>query len=106
VAPETAAAYLGLAIVGAGGAGRFFSHPPLIAVTRVTVELGFAALFSEAHVGSGVREDRSNRWVIAALTALGLIDAYLPAHGASFPAFTEPVREAGCDAVAVTRRLP
>jgi hypothetical protein len=73
VAPETAAAYLGLAIVGAGGAGRFFSHPPLIAVTAVTVELGFAALFSEAHVGSGVREDRSNRWVIAALTALGRI---------------------------------
>jgi protein-S-isoprenylcysteine O-methyltransferase Ste14 len=74
------AAYLGLAIAGAGGAGRFFSHPPLIAVTVVTVALGSAALFSEAHVGSGVREDRSNRWVIAALTALGLIDAYLPAY--------------------------
>ena len=74
------AAYLGLAIAGAGGARRFFSYPPLIAVTVVTIALGFAALFSEGHVGSGVKEDRSNRWVIAALTALGFIDAYLPAY--------------------------
>jgi protein-S-isoprenylcysteine O-methyltransferase Ste14 len=74
------AAYLGLAIAGAGGAGRFFSHPPLIAVTVVTIVAGFAALFSEGHVGAGVKEDRSNRWVIAALTVLGLLDAYLPAY--------------------------
>jgi protein-S-isoprenylcysteine O-methyltransferase Ste14 len=74
------AAYLGLAIAGAGGVQRFFSYPPLIAVAVVTIALGIAALFSEGHVGSGVREDRSNRWVIAALTALGLIDAYLPAY--------------------------
>ena len=74
------AAYLGLAIAGAGGARRFFSYPPLIAVAVVTIAFGIAALFSEGHIGSGVREDRSNRWVIAALTALGLIDAYLPAY--------------------------
>ena len=74
------AAYLGLAIAGAGGAERFFSYPPLIAVTVVTIALGFAALFSEGHIGSGVKEDRSNRWVIAALGVLGLIDAYLPAY--------------------------
>lgn len=74
------AVYLGLAIAGAGGARRFFSYPPLIAVFLVTIALGFAALFSEGHIGSGVREDRSNRWVIAALGALGLIDAWLPAY--------------------------
>jgi protein-S-isoprenylcysteine O-methyltransferase Ste14 len=74
------AAYLGLAIAGAGGAGRFFSYPPLIAVTVVTIALGFAALFSEGHVGPGVKEDRSNRWLVAALTALAVIDAYLPAY--------------------------
>ncbi len=45
------AAYLGLAIAGAGGAGRFFSHPPLIAVTVVTIALGFAAPFTEGHLG-------------------------------------------------------
>jgi len=74
------AAYLGLAIAGAGGAGRFFSHPPLIAVTVVTIALGFAAPFTEGHLGSGVKEDRSNRWVIAALSLLAIIDAYLPAY--------------------------
>jgi protein-S-isoprenylcysteine O-methyltransferase Ste14 len=74
------AAYLGLAIAGAGGPARFFSYPPLIAVTAVTIALGFAALFSEGHIGAGVREDRSNRWVIAALSVLGLIDAWLPAY--------------------------
>jgi hypothetical protein len=63
--------YLGLEIAGAGGAARFFSYPALIAVTLITIALGFAALFSEGHLGSGVREDRSNRWVIAALGALG-----------------------------------
>ncbi len=74
------AAYLGLAIAGEGGPSRFFSHPPLIALVVVTVALGAAALFTEGHVGSGVREDRSNRWVIAAFAVLGFADAYLPAY--------------------------
>ena len=73
-------AYLGLAIVGAGGPGRFFSYPPLIAVSVVTIALGVASLFSEGHIGSGVKEDRSNRWVVAALGVLGVLDAYLPAY--------------------------
>ena len=74
------AVYLGLAVAGAGGASRFFSHPPLIALTAITIVLGVASLFTEGHIGSGVREDRSNRWVIAALGALGFADAYLPAY--------------------------
>jgi protein-S-isoprenylcysteine O-methyltransferase Ste14 len=74
------AAYLGLAIAGAGGPERFLSYPPLIAISIVTIALGIASLFSEAHIGSGVREDRSNRWVIAALGVLGLLGAYLPAY--------------------------
>jgi protein-S-isoprenylcysteine O-methyltransferase Ste14 len=74
------AIYLGLAVAGAGGASRFFSHPPLIALTAVTIVLGVASLFTEGHIGSGVREDRSNRWVVAALGALGFADAYLPAY--------------------------
>jgi protein-S-isoprenylcysteine O-methyltransferase Ste14 len=73
-------AYLGLAIVGAGGPGRFFSYPPLTAVTLVTIALAVAGLFSEGHIGAGVKEDRSNRWVIAALGVLGVLGAYLPAY--------------------------
>jgi protein-S-isoprenylcysteine O-methyltransferase Ste14 len=73
-------AYLGLAIVGAGGAGRFFSYPPLVAVSVVTIALGVASLFSEGHIGSGVKEDRSNRWVVAVFGVLGILDAYFPAY--------------------------
>jgi protein-S-isoprenylcysteine O-methyltransferase Ste14 len=73
-------AYLGLAIIGAGGPGRFFSYPPLIAVSVVTIALGVVSLFSEGHIGSGVREDRSNRWVVAALGVLRVLDAYIPAY--------------------------
>ena len=74
------AVYLALAVAGAGGASRFFSYPPLVALTAITIVLGVASLFTEGHIGSGVREDRSNRWVIAALGALGFVDAYLPAY--------------------------
>jgi len=73
-------AYLALTIVGAGGPGRFFSYPPLIAISLVTIALGIVSLFSEGHIGSGVKEDRSNRWVIAALGVIGILGAYLPAY--------------------------
>jgi protein-S-isoprenylcysteine O-methyltransferase Ste14 len=73
-------AFLGLAIAGAGGPNRFFSHAPLVAVTAVTIAFGFVALFTEGHISAGVTEDRSNRWVIAALGALSVIDAFLPAY--------------------------
>jgi hypothetical protein len=54
------AAFLGLAIAGAGPRAVLF----LSAVDRRdpgTIALGFAGLFSERHIGSGVRGDRSNR---------------------------------------------
>ncbi len=73
-------AYLALAIAGAGGPARFFSHPPLTALAVVTVLFGIVALFSQGHVGSGVREDRSNCWVIAAFGGLGLVEAFVPAY--------------------------
>jgi protein-S-isoprenylcysteine O-methyltransferase Ste14 len=74
------ALYLGLAVVGAGGPSQFFSHPALTVVAIVTVVLGVASLFTEGHLGSGIREDRTNRWVIGALGILGFADAYLPAY--------------------------
>jgi protein-S-isoprenylcysteine O-methyltransferase Ste14 len=72
--------YLGLAIAGAGGFSAFFSHPPLIAVTLALFALTGSAQFSEASLSSGIREDRSNRWIIAALGVLGLIAGFLPAY--------------------------
>jgi len=38
------------------------------------------ALFSQGNLSSGVREDRANRWVIVALTVIGLLAGYLPAY--------------------------
>jgi protein-S-isoprenylcysteine O-methyltransferase Ste14 len=70
-------AYLGLAVLGFGGLSAFFSHPPLIALTVVFLLLSVAALFAGGSLSAGVREDRSNRWVILALIAIGLAAAYL-----------------------------
>jgi protein-S-isoprenylcysteine O-methyltransferase Ste14 len=71
--------YMGLAVLGWGGFAAFFSHPPLVALTLVMVAIGVAAYFAGGNVSSGVREDRSNRWVIAALVVIGLVAGYLPA---------------------------
>jgi len=71
--------YLGLALLGAGGAAAFFSHPPLIALAIVLLALSGAAYFAGGNLSTGVREDRGNRWVIAAFTIIGILDAYVPA---------------------------
>jgi len=73
-------AYLGLAVLGWGGFAAFFSHPPLVALTLVTLALIGASLFTTGNLSPGEREDRGNRWVIAALGVIGLLSAYLPAY--------------------------
>jgi protein-S-isoprenylcysteine O-methyltransferase Ste14 len=72
--------YLGLAILGWGGFGAFFANPARIALTIVTFALTCAAFSSPGNLSTGEREDRSNRWVIAALGVLGLLVGYLPAY--------------------------
>jgi protein-S-isoprenylcysteine O-methyltransferase Ste14 len=73
-------AYLGVAILGAGGLAAFFSHPSRIALTIVLLALSGAALLSGGNLSPGEREDRGNRWVIAAFGVIGLLAAYLPAY--------------------------
>ena len=73
-------AYLGLAILGWGGFAAFFSHPPLIALAIALLLLSAVAVFSGGNLSPGVREDRANRWVIAAFGLIGLLAAYLPAY--------------------------
>jgi protein-S-isoprenylcysteine O-methyltransferase Ste14 len=73
-------AYLGFAILGAGGFALFFSHPALVALAVALFALSGVALFSEGNLSAGVREDRANRWVIVALTLIGVLAAYLPAY--------------------------
>ncbi|MBR0913886.1 methyltransferase family protein [Bradyrhizobium japonicum] len=73
------AAFIALAILGWGGTRPFFSHSPLTALTGVTVSLTVASMFTAGNLSSGVREDRSNRWVLAAFVAIGVLIGWLPA---------------------------
>ncbi|KLU23710.1 isoprenylcysteine carboxyl methyltransferase [Caballeronia mineralivorans PML1(12)] len=72
--------YLGLAVLGWGGFAAFFSHPALTVVAIATLVMSVVASFSSGNLSSGEREDRDNRWVIAALAVIGLLEAYLPAY--------------------------
>lgn len=70
----------GLAIAGWGGWGAFFAHPAFRALAWVTVALTAAAVPSGGGVSSGEREDRSNRWVLAAFIMLAFAGAYFSAY--------------------------
>jgi protein-S-isoprenylcysteine O-methyltransferase Ste14 len=73
------AVYLGFAVLGWGGFVAFFSNSARTALAVATLLIGVAAFFAGGNLSRGVREDRSNRWVIAALTVIGLVAGYLPA---------------------------
>lgn len=73
------AVYLWLAILGGGGFSAFFSNPARTALAIVTTALGVASIFVGGSLSPGLREDRSNRWVIFAFLIIGLVAAYLPA---------------------------
>lgn len=72
--------YLCLAVLGWGGFAAFFSNPARVALAIVTLLLGVAALFTSGNLSSGEREDRSNRWVLAAFGVIGLLIGFLPAY--------------------------
>jgi protein-S-isoprenylcysteine O-methyltransferase Ste14 len=72
-------AYLGLAALGEGGLGPYLAHPPLVALAVVTLALAAAALFTRGNLSAGEREDRRNRWVLAAFAAIGLLIGFVPA---------------------------
>lgn len=73
------AAYGGLAILGWGGFRAFFAHAALAALFGVLLALSVVALFAGGNLSRGVREDRSNRWIIWVAAVIGLLDGYLPA---------------------------
>jgi protein-S-isoprenylcysteine O-methyltransferase Ste14 len=70
---------LGLAILGWGGFRAYFSHPALTVLALAVVAVSIAALFAGGNISAGVREDRSNRWVIPVLTVIGLVNLFVPA---------------------------
>ena len=62
------AGYMFIAILG-----PFFSHPPLIALGMVPLTLVISALVAGGNLISGVREERGNGWVIAAVGVIGTV---------------------------------
>jgi protein-S-isoprenylcysteine O-methyltransferase Ste14 len=73
-------AYLGLAAFGAGGIGAFLARTQFVALAVITIALAVAALFTSGNISTGEREDRGNRWVLAAFAVIGLLAGYLPAY--------------------------
>jgi protein-S-isoprenylcysteine O-methyltransferase Ste14 len=71
--------YLGLGVLGEGGFAAYFSHAALVVVAFSTLAMSAIAPFTKGNLSSGEREDRGNRWVFVAFTALGLAGAYVPA---------------------------
>lgn len=72
--------YLGLAVLAWGDVGAFFAHPARIALVVLTLALLVAALPSGVNLSSGERENRDNRWVLAAFGVLGVLVALVPAY--------------------------
>ena len=44
------------------------------------IALSVAALFTDANLSRGVREDRGNRWVMAAFAVIGGLSGWIPAY--------------------------
>jgi protein-S-isoprenylcysteine O-methyltransferase Ste14 len=70
----------GLAIAGWGGWSAFFAHPALRALAWVTVVLVVLSVPSGGGMSTGEKEDRSNRWVLAAFSVIALLMAYFSAY--------------------------
>ncbi len=70
----------GLAILGWGGFGPFFSHEAFVGLVIATIALSLASLFTRGNLSAGEQEDRGNRWVFLAFTAVGLACAFVPAY--------------------------
>jgi len=70
----------GLAIAGWGGWSAFFAHRAFRALGGATVVLVVLAVPSGGSIGAGEREDRSNRWVLAAFSVIALLMAFFSSY--------------------------
>jgi protein-S-isoprenylcysteine O-methyltransferase Ste14 len=69
----------GVTILAEGGPRAFFSRPALTALAVAQVAMSGAAFFAGGNLSPGVREDRSNRWVLTAFAVIGVLQIWLPA---------------------------
>ncbi|CAD6559078.1 hypothetical protein LMG27952_06790 [Paraburkholderia hiiakae] len=80
-------AYLGLAILGSGGFSAFFSHRALTLVAMATLVMAGVGVISAANLSASEREDRGNRWVLAASGTIGILSIALSAYTDGFWVF-------------------
>jgi protein-S-isoprenylcysteine O-methyltransferase Ste14 len=71
--------YLGLAVLGWGGFAAYFTNPARAALAVALLALAIVSIFAGGNLSTGEREDRGNRWVIAAFAVIGLLAGYVPA---------------------------
>lgn len=69
-----------LAALGWGGFRAFFAHSQFVALLAITAVMMLASPVSSGNVSPGIKEDRSNRWVIPTLSAVGFLLAFFPAY--------------------------
>jgi protein-S-isoprenylcysteine O-methyltransferase Ste14 len=67
-----------LVIAVAGGVAMFFAQPAYVALTIITALLVVAASFSDVAFRTGTREDKSNRWIFAALAVPAILVIVVP----------------------------
>ena len=70
----------GLAIAGWGGWTPFWAHPAFKGLASVTVGLSILAVFSGGGMNTGEKEDRGNRWVLAAFGLIALAMSFFSAY--------------------------
>ncbi len=70
----------GLAIAGWGGWRAFWLHPQFRALAWVTAGLMLLAIFTQGGLTTGEKEDRGNRWVLAAFSVIALAMAFLSSY--------------------------
>ncbi len=76
----SSAIYLAVTVYAGGGSAAFFANGARMALFALTLLLTVAAFFAGGNLSPGVREDRGNRWVIAAFGVLGVLSAVVPPY--------------------------
>jgi protein-S-isoprenylcysteine O-methyltransferase Ste14 len=69
-----------LAIWGEGGFLAFFSVPAIRVMAVVTVGIATAAFFVGGNVSTGIKEDKSNRWVLKVFSAIAILLTFFSAY--------------------------
>ena len=73
--------YCALSVWPFGSVATFLSDPARAAYVVLMYAAGIASAFTDSSgVGPGIREDKSNRWILLPVISVGLLEAWLPPY--------------------------